>query len=95
MKTPSGKSAGPIRVLVADSNQTQSHLLSSALRRNSGLKVSCCRGDRFDCLQALRSTPVDVVLLGDGYTDHDDLIGSLRALHASHPEVGLVLLLDN
>jgi DNA-binding NarL/FixJ family response regulator len=35
------------------------------------------------------------VLLGDGYTDHNDLVDSLRALHASHPEVGFILLLDN
>ena len=83
-----------IRVLVADSNQTQSEVLSSALRRQPGVKVTCCHSELSDCLQALRSTPVDVVLMCDGSSDHARLIDTVRVLHASHPRVGLVLLLD-
>jgi DNA-binding NarL/FixJ family response regulator len=95
MKRPSTTSREHIRVLVADSNQTQSDVLSSALRRQRGLKITCCRGERSYCLEALRSAPVDVVLLGDGSADHDDLIEALRVLHASYPHVGLILLLDS
>ena len=95
MKASSGASRDVIRVLVADSNQTQSQLLSSALRRQSGLKVTCCRSELSDCLQALRSVPADVVLVGDGPPDHDRLIETLRALHANHPRLGLIVLLDS
>ena len=94
MKASSDVSRYLIGVLVADSNLTQSQLLSSALRRKAGIKVNCCRGELPDCVQALRSAPVDVVLLGGGATDHKQL-DTLRSLHASHPQVGLILLLDS
>ena len=95
MKSRSHASRQPIRVLLADSNQTQAQLLSSALRRQPGLSVTCCRGELSACLQALRSTQVDAVLLGDSPTDHIHLIDTLRGLHTSHPHVGLILLLDS
>ena len=95
MNASSGASRDLIRVLVADSNQTQSQLLSSALRRQPGLRVACCRSDVSDCLQALRSAPIDIVLLGDGPANHDTLIETLRTLHANHPRTGLILLLDS
>jgi DNA-binding NarL/FixJ family response regulator len=94
MNCPSGASRDVIRVLVADSNQTQSQLLSSALRRQPGMKITCCRGGLSDCLQALGSSPADVVLLGDGPSDHNQVIQALRTLHANHPSAGLILLLD-
>jgi hypothetical protein len=40
--------------------------MSSALRRQRDTKVTCCRGELSDCLHALRSAPIDIVLLGDG-----------------------------
>jgi len=94
MKASSDVSHYLIGVLVADSNLTQSQLLSSALRRKPGIKVNCCRGELPDCIQALRSATVDVMLLGGGATDHNQ-IDTLRSLHASHPQVGLILLLDS
>src|SRR4029077_8700007 len=94
MKASSDVSHYLIGVLVADSNLTQSQLLSSALRRKPGIKVNCCRGELPDCVQALRSVPVDVALLGGGATDHKQL-DTLRSLHASHPQVGLILLVDS
>src|ERR1700739_2614941 len=94
MKDPSGASRDLIRVLVADSNQTQSQLLSSALRRQPGLKVTCYRSELYDCLQALRSAPAAIVLLGDSPADNDHLIETLRDLRVNHPRLGLILLLD-
>jgi DNA-binding NarL/FixJ family response regulator len=94
MKASSDVSRYLIGVLVADSNLTQAQLLSSALRRKPGIKVNCCRGELSDCIQALRSVSVDIVLLGGGATDHNQ-IDTLRSLHASHPQVGLILLLDS
>ena len=95
MKVPSGASRELIRVLVADSNQTHSQLLSSALRRQTGLRVTCCRSAVSECLEALRSAPADIVLLGDSPDDHDKLIDILRALHANYPRLGLILLVDS
>ena len=94
MKLASGASSKPLRVLVADSNLTQSQLLSSALRRKTGMNVTSCRGELSDCVQVLRSASVDVVLLGGGAPD-DNQIDTLRSLHASHPQVRLIFLLDS
>jgi two-component system, NarL family, response regulator DegU len=95
MNCPSGAGREIIRVLLADSNQTQSQLLGSALRRQPGLRVTYCRGELSETLRALREVPVNIVLLGDWPTDHEALIQSLRTLRANHSNVGVVLLLDN
>jgi DNA-binding NarL/FixJ family response regulator len=95
MKSSSGASRESIRVLIADSNQIQSQLLSAALRRQAALKVTCCHGAVSDCLQALKLAPADVVLLGDGPSEHEELISTLRELQSIHPEIGFILLLDS
>jgi DNA-binding NarL/FixJ family response regulator len=83
-----------LRVLVADSNLTHSQLMSSALRRQTGMQVTSCRGELSDCIRVLRSGPFDVALLGGDAPDHNQ-IDTLRSLHASHPHMALILLLDN
>lgn len=95
MKFPSGAGRDPIRVLLADSNQTQSQLLRSALRRQPRMEVACCRGELSHCLEALRSAPADIVLLGDSPSHHDCLTVTLRGLRDNYPETGLILLLDS
>ena len=95
MKPLPGASRDSIRVLIADSNQTQSQLLSAALRRQAALRVTCCQSAVSDCLQALKLIPVDIVLLGDGPSEHEELISTLRELHSIHPEIGFILLLDS
>lgn len=84
-----------IRVLVADSNQTQSQLLCSALRRQAGMKIACCGSELSQCLPALQVAAADVVLLTDSLSDQDRLLETLRALHDSYPKLGIVLLLDS
>jgi len=93
VKSSPDASTDSIRVLVADSNQTQSQLLGSALRRQPGMAITSCRSELSACLRALQSAPVDIVLLGDGASDR--LIETLRGLHSSHPAVRLILLLDS
>lgn len=93
MRVPSGPEHDSVRILVADSNQTQSQLLSSALRRHPGFRVTCSSGNASECLQVLRSSPVDVVLIGD--CPNDRLIETCRILHANYPRPGLILLLDS
>ena len=90
-----GVTRGLIRVLVADSNQAQSYLLSSALRRQPGLRVSCCSNRLSDCLEALQSAPADVVVLSDEPSNHDQLMEVLRGLHSSYPHLRLILMLDS
>jgi two-component system, NarL family, response regulator DegU len=90
-----GTSRVPIHVLVADSNQTQCQLLSSALRRQPDLKITSCRSEALDCLQALRSDPADILLMGDGPANRNLLIETLRSLHNHHPRLGLIFLVDS
>src|SRR6476660_5340954 len=87
---------GVIRVLLADSNLTQSHLLGSALRRYSGFTVACCESELNTCLQALDSSSVDVILwayrVANGSSCLD--VEALRSLHQKYPKTSLVLLVD-
>lgn len=84
-----------IRVLVADSNQTQSQLLSSALRRQHHMRVTCCQNKLADCLEVLRSAPIDIVVLSDDGFDQPRMIETICSVHRDYPKVGLVLLLDS
>jgi DNA-binding NarL/FixJ family response regulator len=94
MRFPSESKHGAIRVLVADSNQTQSQLLSSALRRQPGFQVACCHAELDDCLKTLTVAPADIVLIGDGFLNNGHKYQVLHALHAAYPNVGLILLMD-
>jgi hypothetical protein len=78
---PNDERGKSIRVLVADSNQTQSQVLSSAIRHQPGIAVTCCGGKLDDCKQVLRSALVDIILLSDSPTPHDQLVDTLRDLH--------------
>jgi DNA-binding NarL/FixJ family response regulator len=95
MSVPSDATRDSIFVLVVDSNQTQSQLLCRALRQQPGLRVRNCGSEVSQCLESLGANRADIVLLGDGPVDHEDLIGTLRTLHSSYPHLRLVLLLDS
>lgn len=84
-----------IRVLVADSNQTQSQLLSGALRRQGTFRVNRCRAELSQCLHNLESDPADVVLLGDGIPEERQHCELLRGIHAAYPRTRIILLLDS
>ena len=83
-----------IQVLVADSNQTQSQLLTSALRRQRWMTVRSCGSKLVDCLDALQSAPVDVVVLSCDPSDRDHQIDTLRELHSRYPSVRLIFSAD-
>jgi DNA-binding NarL/FixJ family response regulator len=84
-----------ISLLVADSNQTQSQVLASALRRLPGLRVFSCPAELTECLQMLAYEPADVVLLiCDGMADSAARLEILSRLHTSYPQMGLVLVVD-
>jgi DNA-binding NarL/FixJ family response regulator len=68
--------------------------MSSALRRQPGLRVTCCHAELPDCLSALELGLADIVLIGDGVPDVDHQYEILRGLHAAYPKVGLILLVE-
>ena len=96
MAVPLRPRGGVIRVLVADSNLTQSHLLSSALRRQSCFTVACCESELYNCLHALELLPVDVILWANRLANDSSSVDieALRCLHQKHPQTLLVLLAD-
>lgn len=84
-----------INVLLADSNQTQSQLMGSALRRQPGMHVSSCHAELSNCLSALELCPADIALIGDGVPNIDRRYEILRGLHTAYSRLGLILLVDN
>lgn len=85
-----------VRVLVADSNQTESQLLCGALRRQRTFKVASCRAELSECLSVLKSYSADVLVLANGLSDDRNwLYDLLRAVHFSYPELATVLLLNH
>src|SRR5262249_18569363 len=60
-------------------------LLSSALRRQPGMRITSCPSELTDYVEALRSAPADVVVLNDDFSDRDHLTELLRSLHSSYP----------
>ena len=83
-----------IQVLVADSNQTQSQLLTSALRRQRWMTVRSCGSKLTDCLDALQSSPTDVAVLSYDPSSPDHQIDTVRGLHSSYPSVRLIFSAD-
>ena len=95
MNVPSEASRDVIRVLLADSHQTQSEVMGSALRRHPAFRVTCCRAEMSECLRALEADPAQMVLLGGSGNAHRDIVAMVRGLHAAYPKSGLILLLDS
>ena len=96
MTSSSLLSAELIRVLVADSNQTQCQLLCGALRRQGTFKVASCGLQLSECLSMLESEGTEVVLLADRMTNHrDHLYELVRGVHSAHPNLAIVVLLDH
>lgn len=93
MKLSSGPNSELIRVLVADSNQIQSELMCSALRRHTRLRVSSCRAELSNCLHELRVARADVMLIADTVTGARERYDMLRAIRSTHPHMSLILLL--
>ena len=94
MDASSQKNRQYIRVLLADSNQTQSEVLSSALRRHSSFKVACCPSELSECLRMLERIPMDVVLFAENASvaHRRDTFTAVRGLHTAYPDLGVILL---
>lgn len=85
-----------VAVLVADSTQMQSQLLTSALRRHPEFNVVSCAMESDAILNTIQTYPAQVVLMT---TDHHNGgvadMGTVRRVHLAHPEIQKVLLVES
>jgi len=89
-------SCSAIPVLIADSNRMQAQLLTSALRRRSEFHVSTCATDVNSVLEALTDAPPKVVIFSLNHSiSTAGQMGTLRAVHLSHPQIAKVLLVES
>ena len=95
MKGASDAGHGCVRVLVAESHETYSNILTGALRRQRGIKVISCKHELSECKSVLQSVPVDIMLIGNYRCDQNELVETLRGIHSAHPKVGLILLMNS
>ncbi len=96
MESHCAASVDAIHVLVADSNQMQSQLLVSALRRRPEFAVTSCAMDADAILHAITCSPAHVAVMDPDHP-HDGWQGMtiVRRIHLAHPEVAKILLLDS
>lgn len=82
-------------MLVADSVSMSCHLLADALER-SALYTAVAAATPKKVLQLLEKERFEVLLLGSAFSsDPIESIHFVSQLRSSHPEVGVVVLLDN
>jgi DNA-binding NarL/FixJ family response regulator len=85
-----------IGVLVADSNETERHLLMSALRRHADLKLASCKLESDAIESNLASFSPAVILMNlQRVREGENDLGVARRLSLAHPEISQVLLLDS
>jgi len=84
-----------ISVLVADSNQMQCQLLTSALRRRPEFRVVSCLPEMDAVIDAIDSAAVQVAILSTQSQNQYQDLALVRRLHLSHPSVAKVLLLES
>lgn len=74
----------------------QAQLLTSALRRRSEFRISTCAVDISSILQAVASTPANVVVLSLNHSiSIAGQMAALRRVHLFHPAVAKVLLVES
>jgi len=82
-----------LHILVADSAQLRSQLISTALSRRNGFHVSTCHLHFHEIAERVRSEPVDVLLAE--VERHEDLekdVEKLQQVHVTFPRLHMVLL---
>jgi two-component system nitrate/nitrite response regulator NarL len=82
-----------IRVLVADDTRLHTQLLADALRRDGALEVISSDSEELTARADMHS--IDVLLLSSELNESAGGFEVLRQVHASHPNVRAVMLLDS
>lgn len=95
MTLRSAAASDAIHVLVADSNQMQAQLLTSALRRRPEFRIANCRMETASILQAAHAKLPRVALLSMNPPGNlTETVMTLRQFHLAHPGVPKILLVD-
>ena len=95
MEKKGWKSEGTVKVLLADSGQTESQLLAAALER-CGFQILPCPSKPGAILQIAEHQEIDVAVVGPGLDlAAADAMASLRTLHLVHPEIPKIFLMDS
>lgn len=85
-----------VAVLVADSSQMQSQLLTSALRRHPEFNVVSCAMEAEAILNTIQSFPVQVALMTIDYHNGGGMdVWTVRRIHLAQPEIKKVLLVES
>jgi DNA-binding NarL/FixJ family response regulator len=85
-----------IRVLVADDTRIHTQLLADALRRDGALEVISSDSDSQGLIARVDLHNIDVLLLGSNLDEQPARgFAVLREVHALHPNVRAVMLLDS
>jgi DNA-binding NarL/FixJ family response regulator len=88
------KAESPIRVLVADDTRLHTQLLEDALKRDSTLEV--IGADSTDLIRRPDLRSIDILLLSSDLNERPASgFEVLRELHASHPLIRAVMLLNS
>lgn len=84
-----------VRVLLADSHQTQRQWLLSALRRRPELRLAACDCEGNDIIETASSAQAEVAVMNVAHpaTGWPDL-SIVRRLHLARPELAKIVLLD-
>lgn len=82
-------------VLVADSNQLQSQLLVSALRRRTEFQVYACAMDVDVILHELQTLQPDVIVMNGEHKNGSHNMTIVRRVHLARPHIHKILLLDS
>lgn len=81
-----------IRILLADSDELRSQMLTSALRRRSEFAVHTCPMDADLIRRTLLQSDVDVAVICSDGRGPEVCLPIIRSIHLARPHVGAVLL---
>lgn len=84
----------PIRILLADSNELRSQMLTGALKRHPEFSVLNCPMDGDFTLQQLRQGGANVALICSDRRGPEICLPVIRRAHLATPQVAIVLLAD-
>jgi len=88
------RKAAPVRVLLVNSNRTETELLCSALRRHPGFSVTSCKANVVETLATVRASAPDVILTKAGIDNHAEIGESIHELKANSPSSAIIVVLD-
>lgn len=84
--------SGPIRILLADSDELRAQMLTSALGRRSDFTVHACAMDIDLIRRTLLQSGIDVAVICSDRRGPEVCLPVIRSIHLARPQVSTVLL---